>query len=170
VGGVFDVDVLLWAGGGAAAAALVAESTSVLSETERQMAERHKTAGGRVVWSGQENWLADLRQAVGTPAVVVTGPPTIRAVVRQKSSKTIVHLLNLNVQRLSSFEDRVNPVSQLRLRIRCKSKPPTTVKALSADVEATQGQIPFNVLLDKDVTLVEVTLSRGVISTILLLE
>jgi hypothetical protein len=150
---------------------LILESESVLSEAERGVVEKYKFGGGRVVWSGRENWLAELRQVVERPAVeMVDAPPTVRAIVREKSNKTIVHLLNLNVQRVSSFEDRVSPVSQLRLRIRCRSDRVASVKALSADAEGTRGAIGFTTRPDQDFTIVEVTVPRVFVSTILLIE
>ncbi len=93
-------------------------------------------------------------------------PPTVRAVVREKAGKTIVHLLNLNVQRISSFEDRVTPASNLRVRLRC-STTPKSVTALSADSSATQGTVPFKTVGDGQI---ELTLPTLEISTILVVE
>lgn len=65
---------------------------------------------------------------------MITGWPNIRAWLEDSWSKSkvrprfhrrarpireqIVHLLNLNVQRLSWFEGRVNPAADVRLQIR----------------------------------------------------
>jgi len=153
---------------------LVVESPALLGELERGVIEKYKAAGGRVVWSAGEKWLTEVREAVDKPvAEVVVGPPTVRAIVREKAGspgKTIVHLLNLNVRRVSSFEDRVAPVSQLGLRVRCRADRITSVKALSADAEGTQGAVAFTTTRDGGVTVVEVTVPRVVISTILVIE
>ena len=153
---------------------LVVESPAMLGELERGSIEKYKAAGGRVVWGAGEKWLTEVREAVGEPVVeVVAGPPTVRAVVREKSGspgKTIVHLLNLNVRRVSSFEDRVAPVSQLGLRVRCRADRIASVKALSADAEGTQGVIVFTTTREGGVTVVEVTVPRVVISTMLVIE
>jgi hypothetical protein len=64
-------------------------------------------------------------------------------VVHDQPGKQIVHLLNLNVQRLSSFEDKVNPATDVRVQVRVPFAA-RSVNALSADAEATQGR--FNSL------------------------
>jgi hypothetical protein len=138
---------------------LVVESPAVI--------EKYKIDGRRVVSSAGANWLAEVRTIVGKPAVeVLAGPPTVRAVVREKSGQTIVHLLNLNVERKSSFEDRVTPVANLRIRVRCRSGQVKSVTALSADADGTQGSLPFEATDEA----VDVTVPRLVISTILVIE
>lgn len=102
--------------------------------------------------------------------IVIQDAPSIRAVVREKSNKTIVHLLNLNVQKLSSFEDRVTPASNVRLRVRCHRDLPTSVKALSADPDATRGAVSFTATRDKGVSVIEMTVPKVCISTILVIE
>lgn len=106
--------------------------------------------------------LASGRRTIELP----DAPPTVRAVVREKAGKTIVHLLNLNVQRISSFEDRVTHASNLHVRLRCATTP-KTITALSADSPATHGNIDFKSLGDGQI---EFVLPRLEISTILVVE
>jgi hypothetical protein len=87
-------------------------------------------------------------------------------VLREKAGKTIVHLLNLNVQRISSFEDRVTPASDVRVRLRCATKP-KTITALSADESATRGAVKFKSAGDDEI---EFVIPRIDISTILVVE
>jgi hypothetical protein len=151
--------------------ALVVESASILNDPERGLIEKYKAAGGQVIWSEGKNWLGEL-QAIQkkTAAIVVDGPPSLRAVVREQEKKTIVHLLNLNVLRLSSFEDRVTPAPQLRLKVRCHADRPTAIKALSADPDATQGDVEFATTREAGAFVVELTLPRVILSTILVIE
>jgi len=147
---------------------LVAESPAVLTPEETALVERYRAAGGQVVWSGQKGWLADV-QASAARTIVLHGRPTVRAVVRAQSNRTIVHLLNLDVRRVSSFEDRVTPVARLRIEVRCAATP-RTVKAISADPEATRGDVQFKSREDRGAAVVELTLPRVEVSTILVIE
>jgi hypothetical protein len=106
--------------------------------------------------------LASIKKSIELP----DGPPTVRAVLREKAGKTIVHLLNLNVQRISSFEDRVTPASDVRVRLRCATKP-KTITALSADESATRGAVKFKSAGDDEI---EFVIPRIDISTILVVE
>jgi len=148
--------------------ALVVESASVLNGAERAAVEKYKAGGGAIILTDHERWLDELP---GSRVVeVVKGPPTLRAVVRNKPGKTIVHLLNLNVARLSSFEDRVTPASDVRLRIRCRGLRPRSVTALTCDPDATRGAVPFIVTSDASGVVVETTVSKIALSTILCIE
>jgi hypothetical protein len=149
---------------------LVIESDASLGEGERGLIEKYKSGGGRVVLSAGKTWLADVRESVKAPAVVVDGPPTVRAIVRTKGKRTIVHLLNLNVARVSSFEDRVTPVEGLRIKVRCGTDRPTRVTAISGVAGATQEPIEFTTSRDDKGDVVEVTVPRVSVSTIVLIE
>jgi hypothetical protein len=67
---------------------LIVESPAVLTMAENSLVEKYRARGGRVAWSGREGWLADARALVKTPAIVLHGPPTVRAVVREQSKRT----------------------------------------------------------------------------------
>ena len=150
--------------------ALIVESPSALSTAETATIENYQAHGGRVIWSERENWLNELKKSAASRAVVLEAPPTVRAVVRQKANKTIVHLLNLNVQKLSSFEDRVTPASGARVEIRCRNHAPSSVVALSPDADATHGPLQFTATRDKDITTVTATVPRLCVSSILVIE
>jgi hypothetical protein len=149
---------------------LVIESNAALGEADRVPIEKYRAGGGRVVSCEGKTWSADVREAVKSPAIVVDGPPTVRAVMRTKGKRTIVHLLNLNVARVSSFEDRVTPAEQLRLTVRCGANRPTSVTALSADPEASRGLIDFTLSQTDDGHVVQLTVPRVGISTILVIQ
>jgi hypothetical protein len=105
-------------------------------------------------------------QSVNRSVTLPDGPPTVRVVVRQKDRKTIVHVLNLNVQRISSFRDQVKPVENLRVQLRVDAKP-KKLTALSADESATRGEIDFKSL---EGGRIEFTVPHLEISTILVIE
>jgi hypothetical protein len=150
---------------------LVVESAGVLSEAERAVIEKYKKGGGRVVWNQGERWLSEVREAVGSPAIVVEGPGTVRAVVRVKGKRRIVHLLNLNVAKLTSFEDRVTPAEGVRVKVRCGADRPVKVMAMTADGEGTKGEIKFTTTKDVDGRFVaEIRIPRVSVSTMLVVE
>jgi hypothetical protein len=105
-------------------------------------------------------------QSVKRSVTLPDGLPTVRVVVRQKDRKTIVHVLNLNVQWISSFQDQVKPVEKLRVQLRLDAKP-KKITALSADESATRGDVAFKALEDGRI---EFTIPHLEVSTILVIE
>ena len=152
-----------------APSALIVESPSALATAESATIENYKAHRGRVIWSEQENWLADLKPFPLSRTIVLNAPPTVRAVVRSKADKTIVHLFNLNVQKLSSFDDRVTPASDVRVQIQCAHSPHSVV-ALTSDPDATRGPLQFSATQQKDAAAVTTTIPRLSIWSILIIE
>ncbi len=89
-----------------------------------------------------KNWIGDMQKAL-TNAPTFKVPRSVRVVVRDQPERTIVHLLNLNVQRISSFEDKVTPASDISLKLHVPVKKVRSVEALTADESATQGTVEF---------------------------
>lgn len=118
---------------------LLVESEGVLTALETAAVDEFKRNGGSVVWTKGDNWFAEYQTAAGAPSVIVDGPKTIRAVVRDQPGKRIVHLLNLNLQRLSSFEDKIEPAADVQLKVLVPFAP-RSVTAISADREAHRGR------------------------------
>jgi hypothetical protein len=113
--------------------------------------------------------LDQLRKQIPTPAItLMNAPPTVRAIVRQKKNTTLVHLLNLNIQKLSSYEDRVTPATDIRIRLRSGDRPLREVIAYSADENATMGRIPH--AAQGAAGVVELSIPRLEISTILVIR
>ena len=67
----------------------------------------HKLLGDKSDWADR------VRAALTPPSVVLEAPETVRVVVRDAHIETLVFLHNLNIERLSSFEDRVTPAENL---------------------------------------------------------
>jgi hypothetical protein len=149
---------------------LIVESPAVLAAAEKAIVEKFTAAGGRVIWSEKKTWPAEFQAALPHPSVVVQGPATVRAVAARKDGKTIVHLLNLNITRLSSFEDRITPAADVKLQIRCRPAAPNSVQAITADEGATSGKLPFRVRQDQDDVVVELTVPLLNVATMLVME
>jgi hypothetical protein len=114
--------------------------------------------------------MEELNGVLAKRVITVEGPATVRAVVRQQGAKTIVHLLNLDVQRISSFEDRVKPATQVRIRVRCGKAQPTKVRVRSADDHGTRGAVPMAVTADGGEFVAELTVPRVEVSAIVVIE
>ena len=149
---------------------LVAGSRSDFVASETNLLERFTRAGGSVITAEKADWLKAVQAAIGEPSVRVQGPVTVRAVVRDQPHRTMVHLLNLNVQRLSSFEDKVTPVTDLRVAVLVPLKKVHSVRALTADGAGTSGALRFTSTAKGRETLVQTTLPRLEIATMLRIE
>jgi hypothetical protein len=82
--------------------------------------------------------------AIGAPSVSVGGPATVRVYVHDQQGRTIVHLLNLNVRRLSSIEDAVMPAASVHVKVRVPFAEVGSVTSHSADKETARGKLDFN--------------------------
>ena len=149
---------------------VLVENLSVCDSREQAVLEKFQRNGGRVVAANQPGWMETLQQSIGPPAIVLRGPATLRAVVRDQPSRTLVHLLNLNVQRLSSFEDRVTPVTEVTLTCRVPFKNVRSVRALAADADATAGPLPFTTRREGKESVVEISVPRLQIATIMVID
>jgi hypothetical protein len=146
------------------------ESLSVLNKTEQEASEKFRRRGGRLVTAGNPGWLQELQAAIFQASVTVKGPPTLRVTVRDQSRRTIAHVLNLDLQRLSSFEDKVTPAVNVHLTIRVPFKKVRSVRALTADAGVTADLLPFTAARDGDESIVELRLPRVEIATLLVIE
>ena len=153
-----------------AARVFVIESRAVLNERENRALENWQSAGGKLVAADKADWLKQVQLTISKPSLALSAPPTVRAVVRDQAGRTIVHLLNLNVQRLSSFEDKVSPAMNVRVTLRVPHKTVRSVRALTADAGGTSGPLHFTARRDGDCTIIETSLDRLEIATLLVCD
>jgi hypothetical protein len=151
-------------------AALLIESADGLWADDKRAVEAFRAAGGTVVSADRADWLKAIRNAVAHPSATIQGPGTLRVVVRDQPGRTIVHVLNLNVKRISSFEDAVTPAEDVRLTIRIPRGAVRSVRAITADPGATQGPIESHADPDGGGAAVGIRLPRVVLSTMLVIE
>jgi hypothetical protein len=149
---------------------LIAESLAVFNPAELKTVERFIAGGGSVITADNKDWLEQVQTAVGGPPVVAKGPATVRGVVRDLGNKTVVHMLNLDVQRLSSFEDKVTPASDVRIVCRVPFSNVRSVRAVTTDNDATWGELKFASLASGKQSTVEVNVPKLVIATMLVIE
>jgi hypothetical protein len=148
-------------------AVFLAQSPSTLLESERA------AITGKVVWvdePGKDDWLAHLKKTIGEPSMTLKGPSTVRVTVSDLSGKTIVHLLNLNVRRISSYDDTVQPADNVEITLHVPLSAVHSVTADTADSDATHGTIRFTATANSRGSEVHLTIPRTVLSTILIVE
>jgi hypothetical protein len=149
---------------------LLIESPSILTPEESRTVDRFKQQHGIVVTAEQSDWLVALRSQLKNPSLTLTAPPTIRAVVRDQSSRTIIHLLNLNVQRISSFEDKVTPATDIEVKVRVPYKSVSSVTSHTADEQTTAGSLEFSTEAEDDQSLVKIKVPNVAINSIIVIE
>jgi methylmalonyl-CoA mutase cobalamin-binding subunit len=141
-----------------------------LTEPEKVIAKRFQSHGGRIVAPGVDDaFLKKVRDGVGESSVAIRGPSTIRAVVRDQRKRTLVHVLNLNVQKLSSFQDKVTPAENVGVEVWVPFRKVRSVKWLSAD-EPEAAAPEFQSQTNGKGTTVRLTIPKVEIAGIVVVE
>ncbi len=149
---------------------LLVESRSLLTPRQQSAVAIFDKQGPGVVAADQPDWLQQLRLKIIKTSIHVKGAPNVRVVVHDQPGRTIVHLYNLNVQRLSSFEDKVTPATDLDLVV-VTSIEPGTVTIRTADKTTTSGPLKFQSFGNGGGgTLVSTTVPRLEISAMIVIE
>ena len=147
---------------------LLIESLSVLTAKEKQLLKTFERDGGRVVAADGIGGLDKL--AIQAPSISLQAPETVRAVVRDQRNRTMVHLYNLDVERLSSYEDKVHPAQGIHITLHVPFRRVHSVRALTADRNGTAGQLEFTTKPEANGAILEATVPRLEIETILVVE
>lgn len=148
---------------------LLLESPTAVLPQERRLIDVFKSAGGTLVTSDEGDWMRQLYEIYGGPSLRISGPPTLRARVFDEPHRTVVHLLNLNAQRLSSFADKVIPARDVQITLQLPFSRIHAVRALTADREASSGPLKFSPG-QKSTAWMEVRVPRVELSTLIVIE
>jgi hypothetical protein len=128
--------------------------------------------GSQAKWlnTGDTNWLAQVK--IAAPPISIQGESSkfIRATLHDKKNGAILHLLNLNIVKSSSFQDKVTPAVGLQISTSVPSKEVHHVRAFTADSEATSGDLAFSEQRNGKDTTLSFKLPRLDIHTIVLVE
>jgi hypothetical protein len=149
---------------------LVTENLSDFLTSEQMGLKKFTRAGGTIIVANKASWLKEVQRTLGTPSITIQAPSSVRAVVRDQKKRTLVHLLNLNAQRLSSFEDKVTPAFDIRVSLRVPFKNVRSVRALTADSEGSAGPLKFSLTSEGSASFIETTLPHLEIAAILVVE
>jgi hypothetical protein len=157
---------------------LLTESRALLDESALGWNTDIEKEGFKIVDANKPDWLPSLQKAIGRPSITIDGPPTIRAVVHDQTppgrvvpARTIVHLYNLNVQRISSFEDKVTPATNVKITVLTPFGNVKSVRLDAANPDAPSGALKFT---EKEVDAggapVSFTIPRLEVSAIVVVE
>ena len=153
-----------------AAKVLVVERLSVLTASEKEAVDTFIEEGGTVLAADSPDWLKSVQAAISAPSAVINGPATVRAYVRDQESATVVHLLNLNVEKLSSFEDKVTPATAFTVAVKVPYEHVLAVELVSADVGTTKGTIAVTTRKTDDGSYVDVPIGQLDVSAMLIIR
>lgn len=123
---------------------LLLENRSVCSEEELQQVKQFEGKGGRVIEATERHWPGILKKALVKPSLMIHGPSTVRGVVRDGNNASLVFLYNLNVERLSSFEDKVVPVNDATVEAFVPFKAIKNVRASSFEFPGTPAPVSYD--------------------------
>jgi hypothetical protein len=150
--------------------AFLIESWSVLTAAERATLEHFQKTHGIVISGEEDNWLNKLQEALKKPSLTISAPSTVRAVIRDQPNHTIVHLLNLNIERQSSFDDMVVPASDIALTVRVPFSFVREVHIHTSDAHGTRGPLTFIPTSDGDESTVELKVPRLDVSAMVVIS
>jgi hypothetical protein len=148
---------------------LLVESRSVFTSREQPAVATIEKQSSEIIAAEGPDWLQQLRRKILKPSLTVTGAPNVRAVVHDQDGRTIVHLYNLNVQRLSSFQDKVTPAKDVGLSVTTPAGV-RSVRILTADAGATSGPLKFQASGAGSGSVVETKIPRLDVSAIVVIE
>jgi hypothetical protein len=149
---------------------LLVESRAVFTPCQQPTVAMIEKQGTAIITADQPDWPDWLAKRRRGASVRVEGPPTVRVVVHDQSKRTIVHLYNLNVRRLSSFEDKVTPVTDVRLTMPLTYRPRSVTMQTADDVKDS-APLKYEPLINSGPeTLISITVPRLEISAILVIE
>ncbi|MFA6241561.1 MAG: hypothetical protein WC655_11555 [Candidatus Hydrogenedentales bacterium] len=166
---VLSEDDFTAARAGAARVTLL-ESRDVASEPAKQTLQSLEQAGKPVVTAESPRWFESLQKAIGSPSLTIDGPATVRGVVRDTKTSTVVHVYNLNVERLSSFEDKITPAENLRVSVLVPFAQVKSVQFSSADPETPSREIEFAATAEGSGSRIEVTIPKIEVSAMIVIE
>jgi len=122
---------------------VVLEDRKVCTMEETALLAAYEQSGGTCITAVDTDWLQQVQQATHGGSLQLNAPETVRAVVRDTEKKTLVFLYNLNMERLSSFEDTVAPAPESNLKILLSRKNVTKATLSSPDADIVSGTLMF---------------------------
>ena len=118
---------------------LIVEEPSVLNERENGILTEYTAGGGKVIFATNNGWSNSIN-----PSLLIKNAPHVRGIVRDAENTTSVFLYNLNIRRVSSFEDAVTPAEHLQLEIKIPWKHVASVSISTTDKDSAADTLPFS--------------------------
>jgi hypothetical protein len=150
---------------------LLLDAISGLTPAEQQTVAAVEKDGTAIIAADKPNWFERVRAAIGKPSIGVDAASTVRAVVHDQPGRTIVHLYNLDVERLSSFEDKVTPAKDVAFALTAPFKVrAVTLYTADAGAGAVPTPLKFKSGPPTDGSLIQVQVPQLHISAIVVID
>lgn len=149
---------------------VMCESPDFFSPKQRVALDRFERRGGRIVYADQATWWRTLMEGGLQPSITLEAPPTLRVVVQDAKKGTVLHFYNLNIEKVSPFQDRLVPAEFVRVECRIPRHSVRSVTAFSADARASTGSLKFETVRERGGCSVQFQLPTIEISTLVLVE
>ncbi len=146
------------------------ESEKVLNAAEQDAIKTFKAKGGVLVAGDGRHWQKAMHKALPHPSLSLEAPKTVRAVVRDTATTTVVFLHNLHIQRLSSFEDRVTPAEHLGVTVRVPFKEIKSVRVSTADEGIASGAVEYTAKEEDSGACITVKIARLDVAMMVIIE
>lgn len=145
-------------------------STNDFNGAQLETVRQFQSHGGKFITADGPDWFARLCDQIGRPSFMIIAPATVRATVADQKQQTVVQLLNLDVKQLSSYDDEVTPARDLKISVTVPRSEVRSVRVLTADPEATAGDLNFTATKEGQVTRVEFAVPRLDLSALAVIE
>jgi hypothetical protein len=149
---------------------VLVEDSGALNASERNQIQEFELSGGRTIFADSQKWLDRAMKAIDKPSLVLQAPKTVRGVVRDTVNGAVVFFYNLNIERVSSFEDRVTPAENLTVSVRVPFKSIKSAKLSSVDEGIASGQVEHSEKEDSEGCIVTVQVPRLDVAQLLIIE
>lgn len=121
---------------------ILLESRAICTPDEQSQVTAFEVKGGHVLEAEEKAWFASLKATVPNPSLRLHGPETVRGIVRDGPDTSLVFLYNLDIERISSFEDKTNPAHDVIVEVSVPFKPVKTV--LHSSPGTSPVPVPFS--------------------------
>jgi len=102
---------------------LASEPGLILPSHSKSIFELCKRHNKTFIDTSSHTFLTELYSHLPHPSLKITGDEMIRGVIRETAETIFVLLYNLNIERISSYEDKVVPARDISISIRVSNSP-----------------------------------------------
>lgn len=149
---------------------VILEDPTICTPMEQEYLSAFLAAGGKVIYASNKDWFDNLTLDRDGRSVQVEGTTYVRAVVRDTDKNTIVFLYNLNIERLSSFEDQIRPAEDVKVTILTPFQNIHAVHISGPEVSYGSGTLNFSVQKTEKGNRIETSIPRLTIGVLLVID
>lgn len=122
---------------------IVVEDRNTLGRFEAAVRARLERRNIIAILADAPDWEVRLASDLQNRSLRIDGPTSLRGIVRDTDRTTLLHLYNLNIERLDSFQDRVHSADNVQVECYVPRRRVRTIVSMTPDAGTTSGLIPF---------------------------